>query len=139
MACIPAGCEFTLSDADLEKINQLCLALETMEFATKMLSKVDANLLYSEQMTQFVIMKLEEQNSDISQTLREAFEARVLSRRQTKVIHLMEYLQDQRYLEQNQDFFGQRIIKSDVTKLAISLIKRLFPAVETQVEGDATP
>ena len=60
------------------------------------MSKVDATLLYSEQMSQFVIMKLEEQNSEISQILKEAFETRVLKRRLTKVIHLMEYLQDPR-------------------------------------------
>ena len=108
-----------------------------MEFATKMLSKVDIDLLYADQMTQFVIMKLDQQNSEISQVLKEAFESRVMSRRQTKVVHLMEYLQDSRYLEQNQDFFGQKIVKSDVTKLAISLIKRLFPTAQPQVDEDA--
>jgi len=80
----------------LEKINELCLSLDPLKFATKKLSKVDATLLYSEQMSQFVIMKLEEQNSEISQILKEAFETRVLKRRLTKVIHLMEYLQDPR-------------------------------------------
>ena len=140
MACVSAGLDFSLSDHDLEKINELCCALTPLEFATKMLSKIDADLLYADQMTQFVILKLNEQNSEISQVMKEAFEERVLSRRQTKVVHLMEYLKKPRYLEKNQDFFKQRIVKSDVVKLATSLIKRLFPAaegtqVETQVPG----
>ena len=42
-------------------------------FATKKQSKVDANLLYSEQMIQFVVMKLDEQNSEIRLLLKDAF------------------------------------------------------------------
>ena len=138
MACVAAGLNFTLSDQDLEKINELSYALTTLEFAIKMLSKTDADLLYAEQMSQFVILKLDEQNSQISQVLKEAFEERVLSRRQTKVIHLMEYLKNPRYLEKQQDFFKKRIVKSDVAKLAVSLTRRLFPAAEgTQVEDQA--
>ena len=69
MACVAAGLNFTLSDQDLEKINELSYALTTLEFAIKMLSKTDADLLYAEQMSQFVILKLDEQNSQISQVL----------------------------------------------------------------------
>ena len=99
-----------------------------------MLSKVDADLLYADQMCQFVVSNLDQQTSEISQELKIAFQTRVLKRRQTKVIHLMEYLRDPRFLDQNQDFFGNRIVKSDVSKLASSLLKRLFPDV--QVEAD---
>ena len=123
MACIRAQLEFAFSDQELEKIDQLCQALTPLKFATTMLSKTDADLLYAEQMTQFVVSQLEAQNSNISQVLKDAFQERVLSRRQTKLIHLMEYLKNPRFLEKQHDFFGQRIIKSDVVKLAIQLFK----------------
>ena len=73
MACIRAELQFTLSAEYLEKINQLCQALTPLQFATKKLSKTDADLLYADQMTQFVLSQLEAQNSDISQVLMEAF------------------------------------------------------------------
>ena len=72
MACIRAELQFTLSAEYLEKINQLCQALTPLQFATKKLSKTDAD-----QMTKFVISRLEAQNSDISQVLRDAFQERV--------------------------------------------------------------
>ena len=53
----------------------------------------------------------------------------------------MEYLQTPRFLHQPQDYFKQRIVKSDITKLATSLIRRLFPAAQDtidQVEAEAT-
>ena len=53
----------------------------------------------------------------------------------------MEYLQTPRFLDQPQDYFKQRIVKSDITKLATSLIRRLFPAAQDtidQVEAEAT-
>ena len=73
MACIRGGMEFPFSNADLEKVNELCLALLPVKFATKMLSKNNANLLFADQMIQFVLEKLREQNSAIAQELREAF------------------------------------------------------------------
>ena len=41
-----------------------------------MLSKKEADLLYADQMVQFVLAKLDEQNSAISQEIKEAFEKR---------------------------------------------------------------
>ena len=100
-----------------------------VKFATKMLSKGDADLLFG--LLQFILEKLNEQNSPISQEIKDAFEERVLARRLTKVVHLMEYLQTPRFLDQPQDYFKQRIVKSDITKLATSLIRRLFQQHKT--------
>ena len=139
MACIRGGLIFPLSNDDLQKVHELCQALVPVKFATKMLSKKDADLLYADQMIQFVLEELDQQNSPISQEVKEAFEKRVLARRLTKIVHLMEYLQNPRFLEQQQDYFKQRIVKSDISKLATSLIKRLFPAAQDttdQVEAE---
>ena len=46
----------------------------------------------------------------------------------------MEYLQNPRFLDQQHDFFKQRIIKSDITKLATSLIKCLFPSAQDNID-----
>ena len=66
LACNSAELSFTLSDEYLEKINQLCKALTPLKFATKKLSKTDADLLFADQMIQFMISQLEAQNSEIS-------------------------------------------------------------------------
>ena len=98
-------------------------------------------MLFADQMIQFVLEKLREQNSAIAQELREAFKKRVLARRNTKLVHLMEYLQDPKFLDQHQDYFNQRIVKSEISKLATNLIKRLFPSAQDntdQVETEAT-
>ena len=57
-----------------------------------MLSKNEADLLFADQMIQFVLQKLSEQNSPISQEIKEAFEKRMLPRRLTKVVHLTDAL-----------------------------------------------
>ena len=102
MACVRGGLNFSLTDDDLQRVHELCQALIPVKFATKMLSKNKADLLYADQMIQFVLEKLGEQDSPISQEIKEAFEERVFSRRQTKVVHLMEYLQNPKFLDQQQ-------------------------------------
>ena len=102
MACVRGGLNFSLSDGDLQRVHELCEALTPVKFATKMLSKKEADLLYADQMVQFVLAKLDEQNSAISQEIKEAFEKRVLARRLTKVVHLMEYLQNPKFIDQHQ-------------------------------------
>ena len=141
MACIRGGLDFPLTNEDLQKVHELCQALIPVKFATKMLSKGDADLLYADQMIQFVLEELNGQNSIISQEVKEAFEKRVLARRNTKVVHLMEYFENPRFLDQHQDYFKQRIVKSEILKLATNLIKRLFPSAQDtidQVEAEAT-
>ena len=106
-----------------------------------MLSKKEADLLFADQMLQFVLEKLGEQNTPIAQEIKEAFEKRVLARRLTKVVHLMEYLNNPKFLDQHQDYYKQRIVKSDISKLATSLTKRLFPAAQDtidQIEAEVT-
>ena len=127
---------FSVSENDLEEINELCLALKPLKLAIENLSKQDATLLYADQVLQFVISKLDQQNSDISQAIKEAFKRQVLKRRQHTLIHLMEYLDDPPFFELNFDSFGIRIVKQDVINLAISLFKRLFPTKQAQVIGN---
>ena len=109
MACTSANLEFSLSENELQKVNELCNALPPLKLAVENLSKQDATLLYADQMLQFVITKLSQQNSEIGQELKEAFEKRVLERRQTTLIHLLEYLDDPRFFELNYDAFRQGI------------------------------
>ena len=59
---------------------------------------------YADQMIQFVLEQLNEQNSPISQEVKEAFEKCVQARRLTKIVHLMEYLQNPKFLDQQQDY-----------------------------------
>ena len=89
-------------------------------------------------MLQFVLEKLGEQTSEIAQQVKEAFEQRVLSRRLTKIVHLMEYLKNPRFIDQQQDYFKIRIVKSDIFKLTINLIRRLFPTAQDSIDQIGT-
>ena len=79
MACTSADLEFTLTNDDLTKANELLEALNSIQFAITMLSKNDCDLLYANKMLQFVIQEF--RNSEIAQELKIAFETRVLARR----------------------------------------------------------
>ena len=59
---------------------------------------------------------------------------RIDFRRDSTLMHLIHYLQDPKYISKMKDFFGHKIRKTDITNLAISLFKRLFTNVETDVE-----
>ena len=59
MACIRGGLNFPLSNEDLQKVHELCQALIPVKFATKMLFKKDADLLYADKMIQFVLEELD--------------------------------------------------------------------------------
>ena len=48
-------------------------------------------------------------------------------RRNTELIHLLKYLRSYNHLDEYQDHFGNKINKTKIAALAISLLKRLYP------------
>ena len=55
------------------------------------------------------------------------FETRIQERSNTKLVHLIMYLDNPSYLSRNNDLFGEKIIKARVEKLAVNLWDGLYP------------
>ena len=119
--------EFEFSDDDLKKINELCEALASIEMAVEYLCKDKTDLLLAENVVMFTLKKLRDLDTKISKALQEKFQIRVQERRNTELIHLLKYLRSSNYLDNYQDHFGNKISKTKIASLAISLLKRLYP------------
>ena len=115
--------EFEFSDDELKKIN----AFSPMEMTVQYLCKDKADLLLTENVVMFTLKKLRHLDTKISKALQEKFQIRVQERQNTELIHLLKYLRSSNYLDEYQDHFGNKISKTKITALAISLLKRLYP------------
>ena len=118
---------FTFNTKELALLKELADALHPLEIAVKYLSKRNSTLIDA-------IKKLENQETSIAKNLANKLKDRIDFRRDSTLIHLIHYLQDPKYISKMKDFFGHKIRKTDITNLAISLFKRLFTNVETDVE-----
>ena len=129
----------------MAKVKQLCEALSIIKVAVENLCKEDRDLLQAERVVMFTINKLQELKSAISGDLLERFQIRIAERRDTRVIHLLEYLTNPDFIFKGVDQFGIAINKPEITKYAIAQIRRLYPdvciesndeEVETESEDD---
>ena len=119
--------EFEFSDDELKKINELCEALAPMEMAVDYFCKHKADLLLAENVIMFTLKKLRDLDTKISNVLPEKFQIWVQERQNPELIHLLKYLRYSNYLDEYQDHFGNKISKTKIAALAISLLKRLYP------------
>ena len=117
--------KYTLDEVDLAKVKQLCEALSIIKVAVENLCKEDRDLLQAERVVMFTINKLQELKSAISRELLERFQIRIAERRDTRVIHLLEYLTNPDFIFKGVDQFGTAIDKSVITEYAITQIRRL--------------
>ena len=60
------------------------------------------------------------------------FQARVRERENPDLIHLLKYLKNPKFVDENQDQFGIKIWKTKITPLATSLLQRLFHQRSTE-------
>ena len=108
IALISKNIDFPLSKDELDKVNNLCVALKPLKLAIEAFSKQDADLLSSEIVIQFIRKKLDKANTPISQLVKQQFEKRIVERRNINLIHLMKYLLNPDVLNQD-DQFGNKI------------------------------
>ena len=130
--------EYDLDDNDIAKIEDLVRALEPLKDASLALCRRDATLLDAEITIEMTIEALDELNTTISQELKESFIKRVVQRRIPKVIHLISYLHDPKYLRKTKDQFGNKIDKAQITSLATEMLKRLFNIEDSNVETEVS-
>ena len=117
---------FNFTDEDLEKVKDIIEALTPVKLAVEKLCRRDATLVKAERVLELTLNSLKKSNTEISTQIHDGLVKRVMKRRNSKMIHLMHYLEDPDYLKERKDFFGVRIDENAVKTKAIALIKRLF-------------
>ena len=79
-----------------------------------------------------MLQKLRDLQTLISLALVEVFQARVREGRNPDLIHLLKYLKNPDFFDENQDQFGIKLRKTKITALATSLLQRLFHQRSTE-------
>ena len=138
-ALIDLNESFDLTETDLEKINEIIEALKPVKLAVQKLCKRECTLVQAERVLELTMIALSKQTTDIAEQIYEGFVQRVIKRRNSKMIHLMEYLSDPEFFKKKRkDSFGIRVDENEVKKKAIALIKRLFYSIESpDVEAES--
>ena len=131
-ALIQINKTFDFSNNEISAIEEIIKALEPIKAAIDALGADDSDLVVSEKIIKFVMMKLQKNKSSIGKKLYEAFRKRVGQRRNTYLIHLMEYLKNPSFVKNTHDHMGERIRKKDILRLAMEFAERLFPVTEQE-------
>ena len=117
---------FDFAESEINNIQELCDALQPIEFAQKMLCKESAKLVSAENVITFVNDELAKLDTPIANALKERFEERIIQRRNNVLVHLMMYLENPKFIDKKKDSLQVKIEKNKIVKLAVSLIQRLF-------------
>ena len=127
VACRRLKIPWFIDEDDLVKLEELKTALKPMEFAINKIGKQDMNLIKAEGVYKTVVESLEKIDSDIAKSLKESFLNRVDDRRPVTLVHLILFLHNPDFLNQDEDWLGHTINKKEIFNLASEQIQRLFP------------
>ena len=134
MALIDIGTPIPFSSSEIDLIRELISALEPVKYGVEALCRQDATLLTSERIHKFVLEKLDSQNTNIANKLKDSLQSRIDSRRNMNLIHLYEYLNDHTFLKNSEG--SSRPKRQSLIKLAVMLLQRLIKehVVEEETE-----
>ena len=119
------------TDAEFSLMSDIIKALEPINLAVLNLCSRNATLVTAEKTYEIVLKTLEEANSELSSELSDILIRRIIKRRNTEMIHLMQYLDNPSFITKYKtDAFGMKINPTNIRQKAISLIKRLYPSSE---------
>ena len=122
--------------AEIHELRELTAALEPLESAVTALSSRSANIIDAEAIYEEVIGEFDKQDTWISNELKDSFLKRVKERRNITLTHLVLYLQDPAFIQQEKDQFGEKISKTAILLLAKKIVSRLFPDYNSVNEDD---
>lgn len=125
---------------DTENINilkEIVMILEPVKLAVTELSKQSANLLTAEGTLIYVFQQLNKINAPLTEEFKNSLKIRIDQRRNKDLISLLLFLHNGTYPKSNEFFHYSS--KTDIKKLASSLITRLFQNIGLdQLESDAS-
>ena len=109
-----AGKPFLLTETDIEKLRSLANILTIFELAVNNLSKRNATLIDLEKIIKFTTTKLTAIGTPLAKTFLNAFEKRMLERRNAKLIHVIKYLENPSFIKEKKDQCGEKIVRKDI-------------------------
>ena len=117
--------------AEIDTIKSLILTLKTVEVGSQRLGKRGISLADADIIFEFMLNKLNQQNTDFAKEICAALEKRIKQRRLQDVSSLLAYLEDPHFLVptiHSTRFLQYTTNKDVLAKLARDLILRLFPS-----------
>ena len=73
----------------------------------------------------------------LAKTFLDAFEKRMLERRNAKLIHVIKYLENPSFIKEKKDQCGEKIVRKDIETMILQLWQRLFPKKNVEVPSEA--
>ena len=129
MALVEIGTSTTITNAEIKILHDLINVLEPVKHAVDGLCRRNATHLTAERIHDFVFKTLS--NSAYSASLKSYLKVRVKDRRNTCLVHLLEYLHDPDFPMENKfDIFGEYGNKNKMYTLAAALMQKLFGVPE---------
>lgn len=115
------------SSSEFVILKDLSISLNVIKATVEAICREDANLLTAETALKFMISKLTERDSTISQQLVESLKARIIQRRKTELVSTLKYLHNPTkfYEERSCDVF--RISYNIVPGFVVELLKKHLP------------
>ena len=118
-------------------MRSLANILTIFELAVNNLSKRNATLIDLEKIIKFTTTKLTAIGTPLAKTFLDAFEKRMLERRNAKLIHVIKYLENPSFIKEKKDQCGEKIVRKDIETMILQLWQRLFPKKNVEVPSEA--
>ena len=119
---------FDFTDSEIKLIHDITESLEPLKFAVKKLCRRDATLVKAERTLKLTMETLASLDTEVGNEVYDAFVNRVKDRRNSEIIHVMEYLSNPDFVKTcKTDSFGAKVDAKKIKDKIITLIKRLYP------------
>ena len=122
---------FDLSNEKISHLKDLAEILSVLENDVNELSKRDANLLDFEKCIKLTRFKLGNLGTPLALKVVEKFEDRIKERINPKLIHLLKYLENPKFIKGKKDQFDIKIVRKDTESMIQHYLPRLFPNLDT--------
>ena len=127
MALVEIGTSTTITNAEIKILHDLIDVLEPAIHAVDELCRRKATLLTAKRIRDFVFKTLSNYNSPYSASLKSRLEVKIKDRRNTCLVHLLEYLRDPNFVMENKFYIlGEYGNKNKMYTLAATLMQKLF-------------
>lgn len=126
MAYASIGKTFPLSAEEIEKTESLVTALQAIEDLSMMIGEEKCNLLMADDIIKCTSDMLMDQMTEISHELRRKLIKRYEDRRNTPVIHLLRFLDDHMFFNNEKDLYGNTLVYNNTRDFADTLYSKLY-------------
>ena len=130
---------FEISNENISSLKELAEILSVLEADVNELSKRDANLLDFEKCITFTRFKLDNLETPLAFKVLKKFEDRIQERRNPKLIHLIKYLENPKFIKGKKDQFDITIVRKDTESMIHHHLLRLFPNLDTTDTNENEP